>query len=92
MLRDAIQKVMEEIALHEKEAREHKQQADALRRDLRESFAFLQDQKGKAKPGEVLSEKSGEADTAAKAEAGNSAAASRREQSGAKKKRGRKKA
>jgi hypothetical protein len=43
MLREAIQKVMEEIAYHEREAEKHVQMAKALRKDLRDSFAFLQD-------------------------------------------------
>jgi hypothetical protein len=42
MLRDVIHKVMEEIEHHETEARRHLQQAAGLRRDLRESLAFLQ--------------------------------------------------
>ena len=42
MLRDVIHKVMEEIEHHESEARRHLQQAAELRRDLRESLAFLQ--------------------------------------------------
>ncbi len=46
MLRDAIQKVMGEIQHHEREARRHLQQARELRRDLRESFAFLVEQEG----------------------------------------------
>jgi hypothetical protein len=50
MLREAIQKVMEEISYHEQEARKHMQQAEALRKDLRESFAFLQEREGKGKP------------------------------------------
>jgi hypothetical protein len=49
VLRDAIQKVMEEIAFHEQAAKKHLQQADELRKDLRESFAFLQDREGKSK-------------------------------------------
>src|SRR4029077_6926689 len=46
VLRDAITKVMEEIQLHEKEARRHLKLAEALKRDLRESFAFLQERGG----------------------------------------------
>ena len=49
VLRDAIQKVMEEIAYHEQAAKKHLRQADELRKDLRESFAFLQDREGKSK-------------------------------------------
>jgi hypothetical protein len=41
MLRDAIQKVMDQIAHHEKEAEKHLQMAAALRKELRESVAFL---------------------------------------------------
>ena len=43
MLRDAIQKVVTEIAFHESEASKHLKQAADLRKDLRESFAFVQD-------------------------------------------------
>jgi hypothetical protein len=50
MLRDAIQKVMDEIAFHEREAKKHLQMAEELRKDLRGSFAFLQEREGKAKP------------------------------------------
>jgi hypothetical protein len=42
MLRDAIQKVMDEIERHENEAKKHLQQARDLRRELQESFAFAQ--------------------------------------------------
>jgi hypothetical protein len=42
ILRDAIQKVMDEIAHHEREAKRHLQQAQELRKELRESVAFLQ--------------------------------------------------
>jgi len=44
ILRDAIRKVMEEIERHEVEAKKHLQQARELRKDLRESIAFLQEQ------------------------------------------------
>jgi hypothetical protein len=50
ILREAIQKVMEQISHHEREAKKHLRQADQLRKDLRESFSFLQDQKTKDKP------------------------------------------
>jgi hypothetical protein len=50
MLRDAIHKVMEEIEYHEREANKHTQKAAELRKDLRESFAFLQEKKADAKP------------------------------------------
>jgi hypothetical protein len=40
---------MEEIGYHEREARRHLQLADELRRDLRESFAFLQNREVRAK-------------------------------------------
>jgi hypothetical protein len=43
ILREAIQKVMKEISYHEREAEKHMQQAKALRKDLRDSFAFLQE-------------------------------------------------
>src|SRR5436305_2039710 len=45
MLREAIHKVMEEIDHHEREAKRHLAQARALRKDLRESFSFLQERK-----------------------------------------------
>src|SRR5438067_2491668 len=45
MLREAIQKVMKEIEHHEREAKKHLQHAKALRKDLRDSFAFLQERK-----------------------------------------------
>jgi hypothetical protein len=45
MLKGAITKVMEEISHHEKEARRHVKQAESLKRDLRESFAFLQEKR-----------------------------------------------
>jgi hypothetical protein len=48
ILRAAIHKVMEEIEHHEREAKEHLKQAEALRKDLRESVAFLLEQ-GKIK-------------------------------------------
>jgi hypothetical protein len=50
MLREAIQKVMDEISYHEREAKKHLQQAAELRKDLRDSFAFLQERRGDAKP------------------------------------------
>jgi hypothetical protein len=50
MLREAIQKVLEEIAHHETEAKKHLQQAQELRKDLRDSFSFLQDRGPKGKP------------------------------------------
>jgi hypothetical protein len=50
ILREAIRKVMEEIEYHEKEAQQHLQQAAQLRKDLRDSLAFLQKQGEKAAP------------------------------------------
>jgi hypothetical protein len=44
LLQEAIRKVMEEIEHHENEAKKHLQQAAELRKDLRESIAFLQEQ------------------------------------------------
>ena len=44
ILQEAIRKVMEEIEHHENEAKKHLQQAAQLRKDLRESIAFLQEQ------------------------------------------------
>jgi hypothetical protein len=51
MLRGAIQKVMDEIELHEREARHHLHQAGELRKELRESLAFLHEQSEKKTPG-----------------------------------------
>ena len=50
MLREAIRKVMEEIEHHEREARHHLQQAAELRKALRESISFLQEQGEKKTP------------------------------------------
>jgi hypothetical protein len=44
VLRDAIQKVMKEIEHHESEAQRHLQTAATLRKELRESIAFLRKQ------------------------------------------------
>jgi hypothetical protein len=41
LLREAIHQIMEEIEHHEQEAQRHLQQAQALRKELRESLAFL---------------------------------------------------
>ena len=49
MPRDAINKVMDQINYHQREAKKHLQRVEELRKDLRESFAFLQDQKSKEK-------------------------------------------
>jgi hypothetical protein len=54
MLREAIQKVMDEIAHHEREAEKHLQQAAELRKDLRESFAFLRERGKSEKPPETV--------------------------------------
>jgi hypothetical protein len=56
MLREAIQKVMGEIEYHEREAKNHLQLAEELRKDLRESFAFLLTQEGGVAPGESSEE------------------------------------
>jgi hypothetical protein len=56
MLRDAIKKVMAEITHHENEAKKHKQQAEELRRELRESFAFVQLGRDKGKPPEPIAD------------------------------------
>jgi hypothetical protein len=53
ILRDAIQKVMGEIERHENEAKTHLQQAAELRKDLRDSIAFLQKQGEKVPPTSV---------------------------------------
>jgi len=60
MLKEAITKVMEEIEFHEREAHKHRQQAEALKRDLRESFAFMQEQKARGKAPEPPAEKPAE--------------------------------
>jgi hypothetical protein len=57
VLRDAIQKVMEEIEHHEREAKRHLQQAEDLRKDLRESFAFMLQQEGEGTPSASPEEK-----------------------------------
>jgi hypothetical protein len=44
LLRDAIAKVMREIEHHEAEAQRHAQQAATLRKELRESIAYLRKQ------------------------------------------------
>jgi hypothetical protein len=56
LLRDAIQKVMEEIEYHEREAKKHLQMAEALRIDLRDSFSFLQERGEKARPSTPLAQ------------------------------------
>ncbi len=63
MLRGAIQKVMEEIEHHERQARHHLQQAAELRKALRESISFLQEQGEKRVP--IPSAKGGRPDKAA---------------------------
>ena len=49
VLREAIQKVMEEIDHHEREAKKHSQQAKDLRSELRDSFSYLLEQGEKKK-------------------------------------------
>ena len=72
MLRDAIQKVMDEIEFHESEAKKHLQQAQSLRKDLRDSFSFLQEKRGEGKtsppPAEGRASKGPEKDTKGKKE------------------------
>jgi hypothetical protein len=51
MLRDAINKVMEEIEFHEREAKRHVRLADTLRKELRESVTFMLEQKEGKTPG-----------------------------------------
>jgi len=68
MLRDVIHKVMEEIEHHEREAKKHTQKAAELRRDLRESFAFVQEaRKGDAKPAKAEESKPAEPSAKVKA-------------------------
>jgi len=78
LLRDAIQKVMEEIEHHERQARHHLQQATELRKALRESISFLHEQgekkatpssaKGRAdKPASASAEEKGKPAAAASA-------------------------
>lgn len=72
MLREAIQKVMDAIEHHEREARMHLQQAAALRKELRESFAFVHEggAKGKFLPAaESKAAKAAEPDAAASQDA-----------------------
>jgi hypothetical protein len=82
MLRQAIQKVMEEIEQHEVEAKQHLQQAAQLRKELRESIAFLQAQGAKAIP----SGHAGSAGPSTTEKAKEGAAASRHPRAGTKKK------
>jgi hypothetical protein len=56
MLRKAIQNVMGEIDYHEVEAQKHLQQAADLRKELRDSLRFLQEQARKAQPSVVHEE------------------------------------
>jgi predicted nucleic acid-binding Zn-ribbon protein len=49
-LQDAIRKVMDKIEHHEREAQHHLQQAAALRKDLRESMSYLQQEAKKVTP------------------------------------------
>jgi hypothetical protein len=58
MLLDAIQKVKDEIAYHEQEAAKHVQKAEELRKDLRETYAFLQSAGGKGKSLDVAAARS----------------------------------
>ncbi len=87
VLRDAIQKVLEEIAHHETEAKKHLQQAQELRKDLRESFAFLQDRGPKGKPTAAPVESNAAKATEPTATSTKSAATPRRKPSGTKKTR-----
>src|SRR5258707_6256734 len=67
MLRDVIHKVMEEIEHHEREAKKHTQKAAELRRDLRESFAFVQEAKrSDGKPARAEEDKPAEPSAKAK--------------------------
>src|SRR6266404_3817656 len=84
MLRDVIHKVMEEIEHHEREAKKHTQKAAELRRDLRESFAFVQDKKIDAKP--ARSEESKPAESSPKAKAKDTPADDKPQKASAKKK------
>jgi hypothetical protein len=56
MLRKAIENVMSEIDYHEVEAQKHLQQAAELRKELRDSLRFLQEQSRKAQPSVVHEE------------------------------------
>src|SRR5258708_1544020 len=84
MLRDVIHKVMEEIEHHEREAKKHTQKAAELRRDLRESFAFVQDKKSDARP--ARPEESRPAEPSGKAKAKNPPADDKAKKASAKKK------
>jgi hypothetical protein len=85
MLRDVIHKVMEEIEHHEREAKKHTQKAGELRRDLRESFAFVQEaKKSDARPAKT--EESKPAESSAKVKSKDAPADDKSHKASAKKK------
>jgi hypothetical protein len=90
VLRDAIRHVLDEIEHHEREAKKHLQKARDLRKELRDSFAFVFEQGGREKLTAILAE--GQAGPAAKPGSAvpvdEASAASRHPRSAAKKKRG----
>jgi len=89
LLREAIQKVMREIEHHEHEAQKHHHQAQTLRKELRESLAFLRAEGNKGPSTET-------SDEAAPASASSTAetppAASKGLRAGSRKRAARKKA
>jgi hypothetical protein len=85
MLRKAIQNVMGEIDHHEEEAQKHLQQAAELRKELRDSLKFLQEQARKAQPS-VVHEESPSAKNFEPSVVKERPAANRRRRSGRKKK------
>jgi hypothetical protein len=80
MLREAIQKVRDEIAYHLNEANKHMQQVEALRKDLRECSAFFRS------GGNEASDKAGPESPAVGAELSKEAAAPRPRRHAAKRK------
>jgi hypothetical protein len=88
ILRDAIQKVMDKIEYHEREAKKHLEMAADLRKDLRESVAFLHEQGAERRPAKATGE--GSAGAAAPADAKGKAKGTMADtkQRGAKKKHG----
>jgi hypothetical protein len=85
MLRKAIQNVMGEIEYHEREAQKHLQQAAELRKELRDSLRFLQEQARKDQPS-VVHEESPSARNVEPSVVKDRSAANRRRRSGQKKK------
>src|SRR5260370_727380 len=83
-LRAATHRVREGIEHNEREAKKHRKRAAELRRDLRESFAFVQDKKSDARP--ARTEESKPAEPIAKAKAKDTPADDKAQKASAKKK------